>query len=335
MMGEAAHMMGVEMVFSRYEGQARERCVFTEHSTTRVRASDDFTKRFESDKFDVWEEDLEIYLGVDQDDSDRSFGLPPYQIRIKSTANDTELPNLKYDFQKREISFEWEGMFALFYHEAAALANRERSNISKADQWLDGADITLTDGLAMLQRTKQFGWCSRKEIRRKRIKDWYLENRSREFSDSLFDEEEEDRALDAIEDFELHGDFIRCAEDSESKLVAASHAAANDMMEVVGAVRGSNGFGESNEDALIAMLMRMAHGPPRDDEFDDCRMPGQRGGDDDDDEQENYEDDGPGEDDENSLTAMLMGMGTGPLIQRYDDDDDDDEEDWEDYDGQL
>jgi hypothetical protein len=80
-------------------------------------------------------------------------------------------------------------------------------------------------------------------------------------------------------------------------------------------VRGSNGSGESNEDALIAMLMRMAHNPPRhprDDEFDDGEMLGQWDGDDD---EEDYEDEGPGEDDEDIMMAMLMGMGTGPLVQ--------------------
>jgi hypothetical protein len=121
-------------------------------------------------------------------------------------------------------------MFALFDYEAVALAKLERSNISKVDQWLDGADVTLTDGLAMLQRTKESRRCSRREIRRKRIEEWYLKNRGREFSDDLFDEEEEDRALDATKDSELHGDSTRCAEDKESKLVAESQAAAHDKM---------------------------------------------------------------------------------------------------------
>ena len=108
--------MAAEMVFNRYEGEANERCVFTEHCSTNGsarRESDKFSQKYERRKTILWRDGLSMYLGGDpgaREDGGR-FDLPPYQIRIKSRARDSELPKLTFEFSKREISFEWEGMF--------------------------------------------------------------------------------------------------------------------------------------------------------------------------------------------------------------------------------
>lgn len=100
--------MGVEMVFDRYAGQANSRSVFAESPTTGRRTSRNskaLNEQYERTKFGAWQRHIEMYLGADpgaRDDGDR-FELPPHQICIKSRANDSELPGLEYNFQKREM----------------------------------------------------------------------------------------------------------------------------------------------------------------------------------------------------------------------------------------
>lgn len=136
-------MMSVEMVFDRYTGQANSRSVFADSPTIGGRTSRNskaFNEQYDRTKFGAWQRNIEMYLGADpgaRDDGGR-FDLPPYQICIKSRANDSELPGLGYNFQKREISFEWEGMFAKFYREAAMLAKREHGIMTESTQWLNG-----------------------------------------------------------------------------------------------------------------------------------------------------------------------------------------------------
>lgn len=175
-------------------------------------------------------------------------------------ANDTELPNLEYDFEKREISFEWEGMFARFYDEAAMLEKREHKTMTEAMEWLDGKYGSIAGAMAVSQKAKQAWWCSAKALRRDRIKKWYLENHNRHFEDDDFEEEDEDKALDAIQYLELHGDLARSAEDTESRQAAETNTQSQEMLEMLGMIRGAQGSGGNAEDALTAMLMGMANG---------------------------------------------------------------------------
>jgi hypothetical protein len=230
--------MRVEMGFNRYEGETKDRSVFTEHFTTGRRKSGDsetFSQQYEDIKFGMWRGNVAWYLGTDPGVRDeggrRRFDLPPYQIRIKSRANDGELPNLGYDFQKREISFEWEGMFARFYREAAKQGKREQSIMSEATESLNRGDCSIVGARPHSKRNKEVRRSSAKYIRRYRIKEWYLENHNWVFRNNSFDEEREQKALDDIEEFEMHGGFTRCAEDAESRQRAETHAAKQQMLE--------------------------------------------------------------------------------------------------------
>lgn len=93
-------------------------------------------------------------------------------------------------------------------------------------------------------------------------------------------------ALDAIKDFELKGDFTRCAEDKESKERAEAHAEFQDMFDVIHMMRGVKGVRKDDENGLMAMLMELmgAGGPPRGQIDDD------KGYDDDEDEDEEEDD---------------------------------------------
>lgn len=118
------------MVFNSYEGEGNEWCVFTEHSSANGRAregSHEFCQKYERRKTRLWRDGLSVYLAGDpsaREDGGR-FDLPPYQIRIKSSARDSELLNRAFEFNKREISFEWERMFTQFFLESTMLANAQ------------------------------------------------------------------------------------------------------------------------------------------------------------------------------------------------------------------
>lgn len=269
--------MAAEMVFNRYEGEAKERCVFTEHSSTGGSArmnSDEFSKKYERRKTLLWRDGLSMYLGGDpgaREDGGR-FDLPPYQIRIKSRARDSELPNLAFELNKRELSFEWERMFTQFFLESTMLANLESKIMTESVQWLEEAgDRTITGALAHSKRRGEAMRDAARKVRRHRIKRFYLDNHRWEFKDSSFWKEEEDKALDAVKDFELKGDFTRCAEDTESKERAEAHAESQDMFDVIHVMRGVRGVREDDENGLMAMLMELmgAGGPPRGQAGDD------------------------------------------------------------------
>jgi hypothetical protein len=263
------------MVFDRYEGKAKDRCVFTEHFTTGRRNSGDsetFSQQHENIKFGMWRGNLALYLGTDpgvRDDGGwRRFDLPPHQIRIKSTANDTELPKLEYDFQRREISFQWQGMFTRFFREKAVLEKLETRLILEALEWIKSGDFSVPDILARSNRDKVACRTCARDTRRKRIKEWYLENYGWEYKDSLFEEEEENKALDAIDEFELYGDFERCEEDPGPSQMTESQAETYDALEMAKIMRTFHGPGET-DNALLETFMEILNGLPGDDEADD------------------------------------------------------------------
>lgn len=51
--------------------------------------------------------------------------------------------------------------------------------------------------------------------------------------------------------------------------MAESHAESQDMFEMMWTIRGIKGVREDDEDALMAMYMEIANGPPGDNETDD------------------------------------------------------------------
>jgi hypothetical protein len=269
--------MGAEMIFDRYEGEAKARCVFTENPLTtggkNSSYSESFNRTYELKKRYAWREGLEWYLGADRDAREEGgrLDLPPHQIRIKSKANDTELPNLEFDVLKMEISFEWEGMFGHFYGEAARQEKRDHVVMAEMAEYLSPAngDTSIVDAMALSKRNRATRRANMKAIRRERIKKWHLENHDFEFNDYLFEEEAEEKALTAIEEFELHGDFTRFAEDAESRAFAESHASNQRIMAMVGVIRESRGIREDDEKGVTALFTQMLSGLPRGGEDDD------------------------------------------------------------------
>jgi hypothetical protein len=296
--------MAAEMVFNRYEGEGNKRCVFAEHTLTNGsarREPDEFSQKYERRKTLLWRDGLSMYLGSDvgaREDGGR-FDLPSYQIRIKSRARDSELPRLAFDFDKREISFEWERMFTQFFLESTMLANLESEIMTESVQWLkEAGDRTISGALAHSKRRGEVMRDAARNVRRHRIKKFYKDNHNWEYKDSSFWIEEKDKALDAIKDFKLRGDFTRCAEDTESKERARAHAESQDMFDVLHMMRGVKGVREDDENGLMAMLMQlMGAGDPsrrqadedeEDDDEDDEDDDGYYDEDDDDASEEEY-----------------------------------------------
>lgn len=102
--------------------------------------------------------------------SGKRCDLPPYQIRIKWEANDTELPGLEADFERAEISFEWYSMFEMFYREAAILDRHDDEIATAALQWLHREEPSMADIVARACRDKQARREFRIEVRRDRNK---------------------------------------------------------------------------------------------------------------------------------------------------------------------
>ena len=265
--------MRAEMVFDRYEGGAKHRCVFKENPLTTGKVnnknSESFTQAYELRKRCAWRAGLQDCLGGDPGarKDGENFDLPPHQIRIKSKANDTELPHLEFDVLKREISFEWKGMFDCFYGEAARQEKRDHvviADMADMAEYLSPAngDTSIVNAMALSKKNMATRRTNKKAIRRERIKKWYLENHNLEFTDSLMEEEAEEKALTAIEEFELHGDFARCAEDAESRALAESHASKQSMMAMMNFIRESRGIREDDEEGVTALFMQMLGGPP-------------------------------------------------------------------------
>ena len=269
--------MEAEMVFDRYEGKANKRCVFAEHSSTGNTANgenDRFSQQYQYKKDSVWRDGLSTYLGGSPGAKEGAVGrfdLPPYQIRIKSRARDSDLPNLAFDSNKREISFEWEGMFLQFFRECTMLERAELKIMMDSMQWHEEAgDRTIAGALAHAKQRDEALRDAVRKVRRHRIARYYRDNQNLGHTETVFDEEEEDKALDAIQEFELRGDFTRCAEDMESMERAEAHAESQDVFSVLNAMREAKGVREDDEDGLMAMLIELmgAGIPPRDDADD-------------------------------------------------------------------
>ena len=95
------------------------------------------------------------------------------------------------------------------------LSDSQSEVMTESVQWLEEAgDRTISGALAHSKRRGKAMREAARKVRRHRIKRFYKDNHNWEFKNSSFWKEEEDKALDAIKDFELKGDFTRCAEDT-------------------------------------------------------------------------------------------------------------------------
>jgi len=110
------------MQFDRFDAADHRRCVFTASPKIEKAHHADTEKRFLTLRRRV-ERYLGDHVGADEDGG-AHFERSPYVIRVKRTANDIELPGLRYDCRNREISFLWCEMFMHLYREEAVVERR-------------------------------------------------------------------------------------------------------------------------------------------------------------------------------------------------------------------
>ncbi len=124
--------------------------------------------------------------------------MPSYTITIGDLVNDTALPGLALDIQKREINFLWKDMLHLFYREYARLEVMKREWHSKTAKTIQANDAHLAKGEEVLSNDCLIPWSTaefeaRKTIRRARLKEHYV------------DDEEMIWAIDSLRHFEQYG----------------------------------------------------------------------------------------------------------------------------------
>lgn len=124
--------------------------------------------------------------------------MPNYTVRIGTIVNDTELPGLSVDITSREIQFDWRQMFTLFFREQKLLqilrskwqAKSEAKIVDNQKRLAKGEHLLPTDYPLPLAAAEIE---MRKDIRRKRLKQYYAEN------------DEMVWAIDSLKHFENHG----------------------------------------------------------------------------------------------------------------------------------
>jgi hypothetical protein len=273
--------MVVDMVFDRYEGETKARCVFAENPlTTGARIhylSEPGWRAYERKKNARLRRKIVTYLGssasaapavaIAARKSRRGrFDLPPHRIQIKSKANDTQLPNLNLNLQnpRREISFEWHGMLDAFFSEAALQSKKERAIMAPLMKTLkeEQGSCSLAHIMALIERSNKARHASRKRIRRARIKKLFLSQYDLDFADKRFGATyAEHDALFAIAQFERHGARKGAAEDAKERRMVESDIGFRGRFDirydVVTLIREFRGIGLCDEDSQIALYDEM------------------------------------------------------------------------------
>jgi len=251
-----------ELGFSHYQGPRNDRAVFKPvYTLSEVYHQEECTERYvhtrNSKSRSV--DDLRLPLRHYQCNYSEKVGgkhvdLPPCQIQIKWVSNDTELPGLQVDFEKGEISFEWQAMLERFFREAAILDKHDCALAAEAMQWLKEEDRSMTAVLLRTWKDRAAREQCRMGLRQFRIKKWYRDLHNHEHS-GIFDADYEDMTLVVLRCLEwpkssllpLLGEDIR-SEDKEEARFKASRWEANNMlrrMEIITETRGaSHGYGD-------------------------------------------------------------------------------------------
>jgi hypothetical protein len=297
--------MVMDTAFDRYEGGeggTKNRCVFAEDPLTTGKRDRWLTepgwRAFERKKNSALRKKVKRYLGSgtasvgparvtraavakEAARGRARFDLPPYQIRIKSMANDTELPGLKVNLQaaRREISFEWQSMFDAFYSEAAMRLKKKHEAMAPLIRALQSdQDHSLVSIMKLVTRSRNTHRSSVKRIRRDRIKKQYLhkENHNLSFNDSQqFSKLAERSSLSRTTSFERHHKSARYAEDAEAKRIAKLYDKFGfrgrfDLdHEVMALIREDRGVREDDEGGLLALHDEMVKAEAEANKIDD------------------------------------------------------------------
>lgn len=238
--GDRFNRLALVMSFDRFDPADRERCVFTQDKAYSSRGVN--TPEAQKARFTWWAEAINEYLGDKSTPGGRP-DLPPHVIMLKSRANDTALPGLQVDTEKREISFEWYGMLGAHLREAAEYESRNAKGASgNASKVLIQAQRLMATeperAMKMLISVYESNINVRKQVRRERLSKQLRGWTGLNFENDTF-KKREAHALQVIADRESEADLTETAEDAnqlkearetQKNLPGASDEAEQDLL---------------------------------------------------------------------------------------------------------
>ncbi|KAL0261830.1 hypothetical protein SLS55_003262 [Diplodia seriata] len=190
------HYLGLTLEFDRLS-EDRTRAVF---GNKRRIDDDDEDEEEEEEQEQVvedaltarWRAAMKLYQG---DGDGCRFDLSPYTITVRQIVNDTELPGLEVDYEGREMSFDWRGMFdRLFGEECYAMklntqlrGDAGESKATEVQKSIKSGDIELFQGISQMMRiVSERERQAYRDARRLRIRRWYIRNEGYALEDDYF-----------------------------------------------------------------------------------------------------------------------------------------------------
>ncbi|KAK0343011.1 hypothetical protein LTS02_009445 [Friedmanniomyces endolithicus] len=113
------------LTFDRFDSDDTSRCIFSQDLDS-IKHGESLSQDTQM-AFDMLWELIRVRYEFNPKAIRISLEEIPHVISIGDNANDTEMPALRLDMQRREISFEWKGMLDAFFCEAAEQDKRCRS----------------------------------------------------------------------------------------------------------------------------------------------------------------------------------------------------------------
>lgn len=114
----------IQLVFDRFSTDG-SRAFFTELADT--------TQDSELQKAST-----EQWKSIMKKDSADRCQDPPYTIAVRRFVNDTDIPQLEIDFEKRAVSFDWRAMYTCFFREEDWIEKQQALWVSWSNTFLSG-----------------------------------------------------------------------------------------------------------------------------------------------------------------------------------------------------
>lgn len=185
-----------------------------------------------------WRDAMRLYQG----DGDGSRNdLPPYTIAVRQIVNDTELPGLEIDYEKREMSFDWRAMFdMLFGEERYAMKLNYDARVSRVDPpkstelgpadnrknqpggskandiqgMIKTGQIELFTGISQMMRMiSERERLAYRDARRLRIRRWYKKHHNYELRKGYFDADYQEKQK--LKELRIARKYVDYSDESE------------------------------------------------------------------------------------------------------------------------
>ncbi|KAK5679966.1 hypothetical protein LTS10_007914 [Elasticomyces elasticus] len=274
--------LAVEMVFDRVNYSRGDNfCVFSESLETTGQppslGKEEWNQMYKRSKYGTLRRNINRYLSgrFDRPPWVILLAFPPHEdeywgedqpddehVDKSETLNDTELSGFVFDAEKSEISFDWVMTFSKFFAEASELAKRDRLSERSVKDSILARVGTLNSNDAMVARNdispKEFTRLlidgvriakggsreNQKQIRRERIKRFYLDRYGIEYKNENFGSYERE----ALRQFTTTADPFSILAELSLEEEEEAGAWRDDMGEMSGGEYGFEGISSDEED---------------------------------------------------------------------------------------